>query len=355
MDLTTTKKITRRVLNILPTKNAKYTPCQIKVVNWFKNKMLTNTKFRISGFYMQNQSIPCFIPKYCPSIVTNQQAGMPLTFVTGGNNLDQNILDYYFVISNGITNYTSYVYMAPAESSDPQLQPLTRLSREDDLYNNRYFYFYDTEKFCQIVGDSIKSVLVNQFSFNFGTDTFEIIKTNENYQMIINKTFFDAEAPQIYLSKNLYDLFKFPVSKISEDLYKVIFNPQPETYGTIPVYSSYTRYIPDTWFPFDIMVIKTDISVEKEQFYSTDDYQSKDNDNIMLTFKLIVDNPDGIYNYFNSDINPDSGWLSMNNTNSGENATFRVQLRLKYTNDYFDYTILQNERAYFVTEEIQTE
>lgn len=356
MDLTTTNKIQRRVLDIFPSNNkAKYTPCNITTANWIRNRQADNIKVRIASFYVQNQSIPCFIPKYCKSIITNAEAGQTINWTFNGDAFNSNTLDYFIGVEVGGNITASYVFMQSALSEDPQLLPLGR-QPEINFYSNRYYWFYDTEKFCQLVSQTLVAALSGGLTAPVATDIIEIIKTNDGYKLVISESYITANTPfNIVISKTLYDLFKFPVTKLTDQLYKLNFNTVSEIYGVQPVATIYTRYVPDTWFPWDLIVFKTDLNIEREKIYNTNDYTSRDSDNIMLSYKLVNNNPDGIYNFFSSELNPNSGWITFGGVTTSENIKFEIALRLKYTNSFVDYTILQDEKAYMVVEQIETE
>jgi hypothetical protein len=205
------------------------------------------------------------------------------------------------------------------------------------------------------VSDTFEQILNTSVAPLAPGELVEIIKTNDGYKIAISQSYVNAHGPfSLYISDMLYELFKFPVVKATDKLFEIKFNTQPEVYGTQNILSSYTRYIPDTWFPFDIMVIKTNLAVEREKIYNNQQYQSKDSEDIMLSYKMVNDNPDGIYNFFDSDIDPNSGWITFGGVSTTDNINFWIQLRLKYTLEYVDYTILKTEKAYFVLEHIET-
>ena len=67
MDLSTTLKIKRRRYLINGPDDDSLTNCFISGMNFFENRNLSNTKFRISSFRFNNASIPSFLPKYLQS------------------------------------------------------------------------------------------------------------------------------------------------------------------------------------------------------------------------------------------------------------------------------------------------
>jgi hypothetical protein len=126
------------------------------------------------------------------------------------------------------------------------------------------------------------------------------------------------------------------------------------TFVSQPCLFVQSRYVPDTWFPFDELLIRTDMPVETETFYNNSNYIVQNYQNVMLTYKIVNNNPDGIYNFFTSNIDPNSGWISYIGTNTRENIRFDILLRFRTTKDLIPYQIKSNENFTFTVEEITT-
>lgn len=364
MDLTTTMKIKRRVLNIEPQQNKEQTPVYIKTTNWTKQNLQT-TKFKVSSFFFNNSEIPCFIPKWIQTAYTANQLNnkTPSASVTFSNSTITNkTLDYFVAIKNKTTNDINalMIEMHDDQSRYPNSKPLSHLSTAFEQYNNRYYHFYNTTNFCSLVQDAL-NVLLNNEGVASGLDTIKILRTDQGYAMYFNSDI-TAQNYEIQFSKTLIDLFQFKNTQSlnSTYLYTIQFNESPVSYfvptvGDSPFLPVYSTYIPDKWFPYDLLIIKSDIPVETEIYYNNTNYLPSDYDNIILTFKVINNNPDGIYNYFTSEIDPNSGWMTMTQNTNSENIYFTVNLRLRETNDLVNYVIGQGEKAYILTETIITE
>lgn len=384
MDLSTTRIIKRRVLNIEPFENQDFTNCNIKVSNWTKNQDLTDKKIKVSSFFLNNSSIPCFIPKWVKTpfssdgtdFINKTPAYNVYLYNSLGNDIvgtsnvpyiNNEAVDYVVAITNGSLKEThaSYIYMTDAISEYPTYKPPTHPSSASSQYTNRYYYFFNTVKFCQLVQDRI-NFLFTQLGvgvLNNPSDAVRIIRNNNGYAIYLNSASASGGATttyidwQIQFSQPLIDLFQFKnVEPVNTNVLKAVeFNTSTVKYESKNWVPSFSSYVPNTWFPYDLLVIKSDIPVKTETFYNNNGFLPAQYEDIILSFKLTITQPDGIYNIFTSDINPNAGWLTYENSNSGENINFQIQIRLRTTNDLVDFTIKKEEKAYFVLEEIETD
>lgn len=369
MDLSTTKKIKRRILEISPNQNKDLTDCSITVSNWFQSIDTSNMKFRISSFYMNNSTICDFIPKYLSSIyplgfpggvgvnnylIQDPSGGSPLI---GTPVLTNTITDYYVsvrrIADGNVT--TSYIYMEDVISEYPELKPAIHPGSSFEQYSNRYYWFFNTSKFCDII-----SLIINEiFVVGFGqpSDMCSIIRTSQGYGLYLSTVV--STLYEVQMSPSLNDLFQFKSveSTNSPELRTIIFNTNLRSYGnpTAPHAFVASNYVPDTWFPFNEMLIKSNLPIESEIFFDNSNFKSQDYQNIMLTFDLSNNNPDGIYNFYRMKAESGDNWVSMVGTNTKENCTFETLLRLRETKDLIPYTINKKEQFRLVTETIETD
>lgn len=356
MDLSTTKKIKRRVLEINPNPNQELTDCNITVANWFQSNNLSNTKFKISSFFMNNTTIPCFIPKYIPSLPSSAvfKDKNPAGVVTLYNDiLDQNSLNYWVAVSDPSGNniHVKYIKMSAPYSEYPSDQPPIHPYSASDQYRHRYYGFYNTSKFCEMVSSQLSSLIT---TFTILSFKCEIVRQKEGYTLFVESS--ALALCDIHFSQSLIDLFQFKnvESPQSTQLRTIIFNAQTSTYLGKPCSSVNSNYVGNQWFPYDELIFKSDLPIEPIGFYNNNDYIRQSYQNIILSFRLNNADPDGIYNFLYSEINPESSWVTMINTNSGENATFNILLRLKDTGDLIPYTIKNGEVCKFETITIET-
>ena len=359
VELSVTKKIKRRVIDIVPNPTQELSECSVTVVNWFQNKDNERTKFKISNFVLENSSIPCFIPKHISSfpdasVLSNKHpAGeLPLPINTfTDNSPSPNVLDYYVNIHKPGTpdeNNAIRISMDPSYSEYPQNQPLSYITNEDNFVSNRYYWFFNTSKFCELVAKHINQVA--------GEGYCDIIRTNDAYGLYMNKQFSD-DGYFLQFSQNLIDLFQFRSCESinSTELRTIVFNTQLRTYNNVPSLFVVSNYIPSTWFPFDAILFNCNGPFEPVTYYDNRSFISSNYQNIILNFQITNDNPDGIYNFFVPDStirDPSANWVSLIGSNSGENITFNILLRLRSTGTTIPYTIKRNEKASFVTEEV---
>ena len=356
MDLSTTKRIKRRVLEINPNPKSQLTDCNITISNWFQSIALNNTKFKISSFFINNSTMPCFIPKYIstiPSINVFRDKNQTETVLQTNNTLDGNSLNYWVAVSDPSTNNTSvsFIKMSQSYSDYPSLQPAAHPYSASEQYKNRYYGFYNTSKFCELVSSQLSTLIA---VFTGSSYKCEIVRTKDGYTLYVENAFFTLY--EVHFSQSLIDLFQFKnVESIqSTQLRTIIFNTQTVTYVGKVCSSVNSNYVGDQWFPYDELIFKSDLPIESIGFYNNNDYIRQSYQNIILNFRIINSAPDKVYNYFYSEINPDSSWVSMINTNSGENATFSIMLRLKETGDLIPHTIKIGEICKFETISIET-
>lgn len=364
MDLSTTKTIKRRILEISPSQTNALTNCNITVSNWFQSIDTTFNKFRISSFYMNNSTIPAFIGGYLPQLYSlNIPSNTyliqdPVTEVVSAGTpiLTNQILNYYVSIKKVSTgaSVTSYIYMKDGVSEYPALKQSIHSGSSFGQYDNRYFWFYNTSKFCDLVSDILNDILITGFS-EAAANYAEIVRTSQGYGLYFDNAMVIA-GYKISFSQSLMDLFQFK-SIGDEQLREIIFNTNLRSYGNPVKPYNYvaSNYVPDTWAPFSQLLIKSDLPIENEIFYESNNYISQNYQNIMLTFTLSNNNPDSIYNFFKYTPNADDGWVSMVGTNTRENCTFETLLKLRETGDLIPYTIKKNEIFRLVTETIVTD
>lgn len=361
MDLTTTKQIKRRVINILPDPTKETTDCSIKVSNWFQNVQLHDKKFKVASFYLNNTALPCFIPRWPSASPPVGWQGVGTIIVTTNTALDQNALDYQFNISDTINHYGSTVVMDPTFSQYPSRQPPNHPSIEFQELSNKYYWFFNTTQFIEMLGKQINLVINTNSLSQYGV---AFTRTTQGYGLYVPTTLVE----EVQFSQTLIDLFQFKnkVSTNSTYLRTIEFNAQlrnyfvedltsPGTFVSKPCYFVASNYIPDKWFPFDQLLIRTDLPLEPEIVFDNNNFISQTYQNIILTFKLSNNNPDGIYNFYTSEIDPHSGWCSLVGTNSNDNCTFDILLRLRRTKDILPFQIKNDESAYFLLETITTE
>jgi hypothetical protein len=379
MDLTTTQKIKRRVLNIEPNQNQEITDCTIKISNWTKNQNLINKKVRVSSFFLNNGSLPCFVPKWISTPYTsNDFINKPTYLVDKGSGPvvpssffyspvpNNETIDYIVSIRNITTGqassgnvYSTYVLMKDSVSKFVSNKPASKPVSAYQQYTNPYYFFFDTTDFCEIVEDAINSLFQNIGFTLFGASV-RVIRTSNGYALYYNSTTGGSNPWanfELQFSQSLIDLFQFKHkdSINSTKLKTIDLNSATILYENQTWFPVFSSYVPNYWFPYDLLVIKSDLSVETEVFYNNNGFLPSNYEDIILTFKLVVEQPELIYNIFNSELDPDSGWLSYQNNNSGENITFSVMLRIRETNDLVPYTIKKGEKAFFVIEELTTD
>lgn len=369
MDLTTTRHIKRKIINIIPSSRNDVTDCTVTLSNWLYRVPTEDRKIRISSFFMNNTAIPCFIPEWTENLPpTGWQGGTTVT--TSNNTLTPDTLGYYFNLYNPTTNtsHGGIINMDALRSEYPTLRPPIHPTSEYSQLSNKYYWFFNTTLFLDLIIKQINDV-INANSISSGiVYGIQLIKTSEGYGLLVPNTVFDA-GYSFQFSKSLIDLFQFKAVKSSNSdlLYTIQFNATPRNYfvenlGTNQLISQAcafvaSRYIPDTWFPFDQMLFRvTGLPIDSENVYDNSNRISQNYENIMLTYKLVNANPDGIYNFFTSEIDPGTGWVSFDNkTNGMENFSISCLLRLKRTKDLLPYQIKPNENFYFTVEDIQTE
>lgn len=376
MDLSTTKKIKRRVLTINSNPFTELTNADITVSNWFQNQSLNNVKFKISSFYLPNTSIPCFIPRYIGSLfntsVFKNKDNAETIEIYPNQNINSDTLFYWIGIRDGAKTYISYINMNSAYSEYPNERPQIHPTTASDQYKNRYYWFFNTSKFAELVASHIQDLIVyarqsqiplppNPNQVYQVAMTRTVVGNNASYGLYVDETVTKPISNSglgfdIFFSPSLIELFQFKnvESPISTNLRSIIFNLQTRTYNSVVSNFVASNYVGDQWFPFDEIVFRSDLPIENIVYYDNANYIKQNYQNILLSFRLINTNPDGIYNFFYSEINPDSSWVSLVNNNSGENITFSILIRLKATGDLLPYTLKIGESANFITQTIET-
>lgn len=363
MELSTTKQIKRRVLEVIPNTNQELTECSITVANWLYGKSLQNLKFKISSFFINNSTMPCFIPRYIsslPSINTFRNKNLSETITLYQSVLDGDSLDYWVAISNASTNNTHVKYLKMETligattinySEYPSLKPSAHPYSASAQYKNRYYGFYNTSKFCELVNDQLSSMIATVSGVPY---ICEIVRNNDKYTMYVENAFFGIY--DIHFSQSLIDLFQFKniESVISTNLRTLIYNSQTSTYRSKTCASINSNYIGDQWFPYDELIFKSDIQGEPITYYDSNNYIKDSYDKIILNYRISNSQPDNVYNYFYSEINPDSSWVTLINTNGEQNVSFNILLRIKETGDLIPFTIKKNETCRFETMTIET-
>ncbi len=360
MNYGSAKTIRRRPITIYPQQGQELTNCNIKLSSWLLNRDLSNIKMRISSFYLNNTTMPCFKPLWTPDVkdvgdFTNKNnTDYISSYIPNGNLFNADILNYWVAIKNTVPALNqvkvSYVFMNSMISEYPLLKPPIHPSNASNQYTNRYYDFFNTTKFCELVTQA----LLNIASDYALTPKIEITKkVGGGYTLFVEKTFIDTGF-EIEFSPSLNDLFQFKSEESPEstNLRTIIFNSSPVTYISTQMYTVVSRYVPDTWFPFNAVLITTSSQIENEIFYDNSNFIAQGYDDIMVTFFLSINDPDSVYNFFRSDFSPDENWCTVKNSNSGQNLTFSIKLRLKYDGSLFNFTIGQGEQANFIIEEI---
>lgn len=368
MDLTTTSKIKRRIITIIPDSTQDSTPASIEVSNWMNSTDLTNKKMRISSFYFNNSKLCCFVPKWAAGLppANWQQTGGTVT--TENNALSIDTLDYAWNLYNSgtTTSHGGIINMDALRSNYPNLRPATHPDSEYAQLTNKYYWFFDTSRFLDLIIQQINTV-INTYNISTGVEYgIQLVRTDQGYGLYLPTVIRDA-GYVLQFSKTLIDLFQFKNSQASNSsyLYTIEFNPTVRNYfvenvsiggsfSSQPCIFVNSNYVPDFWFPFDQLLIRTDAPVESEMFYNNNNYISQNYQNIMLTYRLSNNNPDGIYNFYESDIDPASGWISLVNTNTRDNIKIDILLRFSKTKDLIAYPIGPGENFYFVVESIET-
>jgi len=373
MDLSTTRTIKRRVITIEPDQTRELTDCTITLSNWLQSVDTESTKMRISSFYFNNSTIPCFVPQYISKILpTNFPINIPAIspipvppapeYLPATTVLTPDILNYFVAVrrvSDGMV-VTSYISMESDLSEYPSLRPLIHPTNTYEQYRNRYYWFFNTSKFCDIVADRINTILTGTTMGLAGNDCV-ITRSPQGYGLYIGSTpFFGAAAQyELQFSKSLIDLFQFKSvrSVNSTELRTIVFNNTTRTYGTPSIIGAYvaSNYIPDSWFPFSQILIKSTLPVETEVFFDNKNYVSQNFQNILLAFGVNNSSPDAIYNFYKMTAGDGENWVSIVNTNSGENATIQILLEFRETGDLIPYTINKNEKFRMIIETIETD
>ena len=372
MDLSTTDKIKRQVLKFIPNNTPAPTELSITLSNWLRTTNIANTKFRVSQFYLNNSTIPCFIGKYIstfptsPAAASNDPGILPISKLgTNATNYPMNTtitatsLDYFINVfdTNTSESYCVYILMDDVYSKFPAEKPVVHTATAFAQYRNRYFHFYNTSFFCELITANIKAILGDPTGLNktYSNDV-DIVRTSGSYTIYLPVAF-ATDGLELQFSQTLIELFNFRnAESINSDvLFTIIPNTQAVTYNSVVSNKTSSAFVGDNWFPYDELLIKTDMPIEPESFYTTSNYICQNRNNIMLTFDLSNNNPDGIYNFYRSDIDANEGWCSIVEGKSGQdNCLFEILLQLRETGDTVLYTIKQGEKARITLETITT-
>lgn len=351
MDISTTKTIKRRRFEVYPENGKKRTNCFITGVNFFNNRDLSDIKFRLSSFFMNNSSIPTFLPKFLAtfppaSYLNDLQPSFISTYAS--TQFLPETCDYVFNVNTLTANTAAVFNFSPVYSTEVDSYPGVHSYSAFQQYTNPYFYVYDTSLFCEALESQISALINTVTAMPNGC---KIVKTNTTYAIYILKTFIDANN-DLQFSKSLMDLF--PVKNVksiySSNLYTIIPNKTPVTVDGVQYYVAYTQYISDKWNSYDSIIFKTNLPVEKESVYDSNSFVAKGYDNLLLIFKIGAIP----YNYFTSAFQADDNFCTLNNTNSGENMFINCYLRIRETNDLVPYTITEGEKFYIACDEIVT-
>jgi hypothetical protein len=363
MDLTTTMKIKRRIVNIIPDETADTTDASIKLSNWLESTDTSDKKIRVSSFYMNNSAIPCFVPKWTNSLPPSGFQGTPSTSILN-NTLNSDTLDYFWNLNNGVTaNRGGVLNMEQGESRYPALRPSIRPPNEFSQLSNKYFWFFNTSDFLDIIVRQINSEIAAHTLDQYG---IAMVRTADGYGLYVPVSL--TATWSLQFSQTLIDLFQFKNTKSANSslLFDINFNDAPRSYYVPDVtspgtYSNqsclfvFSNYVPDTWFPFDQILLRTDMPIEAETFFNNSNYVSQNYQNILFAYKVSNNNPDGIYNFYTYDPDPAAGWVSFVGTNTRDSINFEFLLRFKDTKDVIPYLIKPRENFYFVIEEIHTD
>ena len=357
--LSTNEKILRQDLQILnpyqktwvPNQypNMGVYPAQISIQNQLLRHGLKKRKFRLAFFYIQNSYVPNNIPMplfsfpQAPNTMANNISGVAATVV--GGTIGVNSINYYFNLYQyaTFTNYTVFLQHVPTGNFRPPVIPYTDVS---PYYNDPYYWNYSTSYFTDYLSAQINQAILTVTGV---ADAFIAVATSTGYRFYIQSVIQLYHGIELQLSQSLLNLYTFDYTNTINSTY--FFNPTWNTTGTtvngILYYTATTRYIPDTWFPFDQMLLSTDLPLEPELFYNSQNYNFQSFDNIIIGYDINTDQPDEIYNYWKSDFTPEQGWVDFGTDTSerSENMTFKFQLRVKGNNTLVNYPLAPNEQA----------
>ena len=299
MDLSTTKKIQRRVLRIDADPNEELTNCTITVANWFQNQNLENVKFKISSFYLENTSIACFIPKYIYAIpdssIFKDKNPAETVNIFSGATLNSNSLDYWVAIRHNATTTTtvSYIEMNQIYSEYPNLQPSVHPVSPSNQYKNRYYWFFNTSKFAELITAHL-STLIDAIIPVGAPHQVEAVRTTVNgsasYGLYLQDGILNIAGYDIMFSPSLINLFQFKsVESIqSTQLRTIIFNTQQRTYNSILSHFVASNYVGTQWFPYDEIAFRSDLPIQTVGYYDTSNYIKQSYQNIILSYFCIT-------------------------------------------------------------------
>lgn len=357
--LSTNEKILRQDLQILNPYQKTWTPgqypnmgvypAQISIQNQLLRHGLKKRKFRLAFFYIQNSYVPNNIPMplfsfpQAPNTMANNISGNTPLVVNG--TIGVNSINYYFNIYNYNTHdsHTVFLQHVPTGNFRPPIVPYTDVGA---YYNDPYYWNYSTSYFTDYLASQINTAIQAVSGL---TNAFTAVATSTGYRFYVEETFFTNFDLELQLSQSLLNLYTFDFTNSVNSTY--FFNPTWTTTPTMINGTSYlsvtSRYIPDTWFPFDQLLLSTDLPLEPELFYNNQNYNFQSFDNIIIGYDINTDQPDEIYNYWKSDFSPEQGWVDFGADTSerSENMNFRFQLRVKGNNALVNYPLAPNEQA----------
>jgi hypothetical protein len=256
------------------------------------NNNLRTKAVGISNMYLSNTNIPIFIPKLATPGTMNFTPGAATNTIL--NNTDtQNVLDYFVVIRNqnntqAVMNYINWGPMNKDAMTPPPFVPDV-----NSIFTCPYYYCFDFMKFLNIVNGSIQQAIFQLTST--GEQTFLIYDAESNTFNLAVPSGLQLQI-SIEFSDSLLELLPFSTTRTPYRTNKIDWS-QMEITVNGDTYSNATAPLYDTIFPFDLVLLHTNMPLVPIEFISN--RQSAYPLNRPVVFMFRKQNPGlSIYNAF---------------------------------------------------------
>jgi len=315
---------------------------------------LDKKKIRVQKFYLNNTSLPIFIPdRIAHDTVSyfnvSTDAG---TTILVNNVLSIDSLKYYIILRDIANNDAVVVFIEHIVTNPDAPVPPVPINDDFKYYQTQYYYYHDFTHFLSsiifAINDaytahpaSIPANILNPIFWQNKDGYFQLFIQNESVW-------------RLELSPSLINLFPFKNVKTPDGFYRIIFDSTPATINALTYFESDCNFY-DTIFPFVELVFRSeDANLNPINFIDSFALQTNAQTAIyeksILTYGIATNQFNAIYNYYKYVNENDSLWVNFyTNKDLQNHFTISLFLRLK-NNLLIPYLLNPKEMESFTIE-----
>lgn len=308
---------------------------------------LNSKAVSVQQMYMTNTSIPIFVPELISETTASYSPGATTSHVLG-NTGGLNRLDYFFVFRKYDDNSAATACIVNWAPSNPNaMTPPAFIPDENSVFTTPYFHCFDFTQFLMMCNEAVTAA-INDVTPLADYIVFSLDESSQTFNLSIPSSLSSSEY-QLEMSPKLAKLFPFNSTKTNYGTFAIRWSNLLQEVNGIEYYNACAP-IYDTIFPFDSILLSTDLPLFPIEFISNRASAYPLQKSVMFQFRKINAGLN-IYDHFiaSNDYMLDKAHrFTQNNPANGRRMSITLILRTRKNENYLEWNFPSDSKLELV-------